>query len=204
MIREFDKTGLRDLRVRTLKAHPELAHHISELRRQALYDVQVHCGYPEAQARQGALEAFERFLEVRHQVEPYERALEVLEELAESYVLGALTNGNADVFKVGIGEHFDFAFSAEQLGASKPLPEMFQAGMQASGAAGNEIVHVGDNPEHDILGAQQVGMHTVWMNMANAEWPGGPPADEEIRHLEELPAAIARIDSEARSQAEAG
>lgn len=196
--REFDLAGLRRLRMRTFELHPELAHHISELRRQALYDVQIHCGYSEALARAGAAEAFDEFLAVRHQVEPYERALEVLEELAESYALGALTNGNADIFKVDIGVCFDFAFSAEQLGASKPLPDLFHAGMRETGAAAHEMVHVGDNPEHDVQGAREVGMYTVWMNIARERWSGGAPADEEVQSLEELPSAIARIDQRAR------
>ena len=191
--REFDAVALRDQRIRTFKSHPELAHHISDLRRQALYEIQVHCGYSEELARSGAEAAFDAFLAVRHQVEPYERALDVLEELAERYTIGALTNGNADIFKVDIGEHFDFAFSAEQLGASKPLPDMFHASMRETGAASHEIVHVGDNPEHDVQGARRVGIHMVWMNIAAAEWPGGEPADEEVTKLEELPAAIDRI-----------
>ena len=198
--REFDAAGLRRLRVRTFELHPELAHHISDLRRQALYDIQVHCGYSESQARAGAEQAFDAFLTVRHQVEPYERALEVLEQLAERYTLGALTNGNADIFKVDIGEYFDFAFSAEQLGASKPQPDMFHASMRETGAAAQEMVHVGDNPEHDVQGARQVGMYTVWMNIARENWPGGEPADQEVTNLEELPAAIARIDEQARRQ----
>ena len=193
----FDAIGLRKLRMHSFKQYPELVHHISDLRRQALYDVQLQCGYSEELARSGAEEAFDAFLAVRHQVEPYERALEVLELLAERYTLGALTNGNADIFKVDIGEYFDFAFSAEQLGASKPLPDMFLAGMRETGAAGHEIVHVGDNPDHDVRGAREVGMHTVWMNMTGERWPGGEPADEEVKGLEELPAAIDRINARA-------
>jgi putative hydrolase of the HAD superfamily len=196
--REFDMDGLRRLRMRTFELHPELAHHISELRRQALYDVQIHCGYSEDLARAGAGEAFDEFLAVRHQVEPYERALEVLEELAGRYTLGALTNGNADIFKVDIGVCFDFAFSAEQLGASKPLPDLFHAGMRETGAASHEMVHVGDNPDHDVRGARQVGIHTVWMNIARESWPGEDPADEEVQRLEDLPSAITRIDQRAR------
>ncbi len=41
-------------------------------------------------------------------------------QLARRYVLGALTNGNADVFRLPLGRHFRFAFNAETLGASKP------------------------------------------------------------------------------------
>ena len=188
------------MRVRSFEQHPELRHHISDLRRQALYEIQRQCGYSEKQAREGADAAFEEFLQVRHQVEPYERALEVLEKLAERYVLGALSNGNADIFKVDIGEYFDFAFSAEQVGASKPLPDMFHASMERTGAASHEFVHVGDHPEHDVAGAMAVGMYTVWANYSGAEWQGTEPADEEITDLVELPDAVARIEAQARQQ----
>ena len=191
---EFDAAEMRRLRMRTFELHPELKHHISNLRRQALYEIQLHCGYSEELARQGAEAAFDEFLRVRHQVEPYERALEVLEALSERFVLGALSNGNADIFKVDIGEYFDFAFSAEQIGASKPMPDMFHASMKETGARSFEMVHVGDHPEHDVAGAQAVGMYTVWANYSGAEWSGDTPADEEVRDLEELPEAVTRIE----------
>jgi HAD superfamily hydrolase (TIGR01549 family) len=195
---KFDGDGLRDFRFRAHQSHPELAHQISKIRVQAMYEVLQHCGYSQSQSRQGAQGAFDAFLTVRHQVEPYEQALEVLERLAQHYTLGALSNGNADIFKTDIGEYFDFAYSAEQVDASKPLPDMFHAAMEETGAAGHEIVHVGDNPEHDVLGAQQVGMFTVWMNSGDWRWPAQrAPADEDIRQIEELPAAIARIESRA-------
>ncbi len=197
--RQFDVVELRKLRMRTFELHPELRHHISDLRRQALYDVQLHCGYSEDVAREGALAAFDAFLQVRHQVEPYERALEVLEALAECYTIGALSNGNADVFKVDIGEYFDFAFSAEQVGASKPAPDMFHASMRHTGAEAHEMVHVGDHPEHDVAGARAAGMYTVWANYSGVEWQGEEPADEEVSTLEHLPAAVQRIEERAQT-----
>ncbi|MEM0954053.1 MAG: HAD family hydrolase [Pseudomonadota bacterium] len=187
--------ALREFRMKTWKAHPELAHHISELRRRGLYELQRQCDYSEEESQRGAQAAFDAFLEVRHQVEPYEKALEVLERLAERYTIGALTNGNADVYKADIGECFDFAFTAEQLGASKPLPDLFEASMAETGARADQIVHVGDSPGHDVAGAQQLGIYTVWMNYPKDPWPGGDPADEEVHDLGELPAAIARIES---------
>ncbi len=193
---QFDADTLRDFRFRMHQSHPELAHQISKLRIQSLYEVLLQCGTAEAPARQGAATAFNEFLTIRHQVEPYERALEVLESLAQHYTLGALSNGNADIYKTDIGEHFDFAFSAEQVDAGKPLPDMFHAAMRQAGAAGHEIIHVGDNPDHDVRGAQQVGLYTVWMNSGGWRWPAGRvPADEDIRLIEELPAAIARIEA---------
>ena len=71
------------------------------------------------------------------------------------------------------------------------------AALERSGARPDEIVHVGDNPEHDVRPAQALGMYTVWMNMAGAAWSSGEPADEEVQRLEELPDAIARINARA-------
>lgn len=198
LFEEFDDKGLRDFRIRAHQSHPELAHQISKIRIQAMYEALLHCGYDETGSRQGAEGAFGAFLAIRHQVEPYEQALEVLEVLAQHYTLGALSNGNADIYKTDIGEYFDFAFSAEQVDASKPLPDMFHAAMAESGATSHEIIHVGDNPEHDVLGAQQVGLFTVWMNSGDWRWPSQRvPADEEIRLIDELPSAIARIETRA-------
>lgn len=196
LTRRFSPEQLRDYRFEFHQQHPELTHQISELRRQLLYQLQLQCGYNETMARSGADQAFEVFLQIRHQVEPYEQALEVLELLACNYTLGALTNGNADVFKTDIGDHFDFAFSAEQLNAGKPLPDLFHACMEKTGAASHEVVHVGDNPEHDVKGAQLVGMHTVWMNSGGWRWPSHRrPADEQITDLTALPQAIGRIEA---------
>ena len=140
--------------------------------------------------------AFEKFLQERHKVKLYEEALGVLEELAQSYRIGALTNGNADIYKTDAAEYFDFAFLAEEVGASKPAPDMFIAAIEESKVEPHQIVHVGDDANHDILGAQAVGMRTVWMNARNKDWPGGENADFEIKRLTELPAAIKRLSDQ--------
>ena len=120
----------------------------------------------------------------------------VLEHLARQYTLGALTNGNADIYKTDAAEYFDFAFLAEDIGASKPHPDMFHAALERAGVEPEQIVHVGDNPEHDIQGARAVGMHTVWMNSQGEEWPGGHRADLEIDNLRQLPGAITSLLSD--------
>jgi FMN hydrolase / 5-amino-6-(5-phospho-D-ribitylamino)uracil phosphatase len=176
------------------RRHPQLLHHVSDMRRQMLYELQIAAGYGEEEARSGAEQAFAAFLEERHKVVLYEEALGVLRSLSRRYTLGALTNGNADIFKTDAGEYFDFAFLAEEIGMSKPHPDMFHAALQQAGVAPAQIVHVGDNPEHDIQGARAVGMRTVWMNARGMEWPGGEKADREIDNLLQLPEAISSIE----------
>lgn len=194
-IESYDHQGLWEFKKSVWKRFPQFVHNVSAMRHQMLLELQIAAGYQEVQAQEGAQIAFSIFLAERHRVVLYEEALSVLEQLAADFTLGALTNGNADIYKTDAGEYFDFAFLAEEFGASKPAPDMFHAAMKASGASANEIIHVGDNPEHDIHGAQEVGMSTVWMNSQGEQWPGGTRADHEIDNLLRLPEAIAAIAS---------
>ncbi len=194
-IENFDHDELWEFKKSVWKRHPHLLHQISQIRVQMLYELQIAAGFDETESRDGAEQAFALFMEERHQVVLYEEALGVLCTLARDYTLGALTNGNADIYKTDAGEYFDFAFLAEDIGISKPHPDMFLAALEKSGVAPQQIVHVGDNPEHDIQGAHAVGMHTVWMNSQEQHWPGGKRADREIDNLLQLPEAISSIVS---------
>jgi len=192
-VENFDHQGLFEFKKSVWKRHPQLQHHVSQIRIQTLYELQRAAGYGEEEARSGAQQAFEVFLLERHKVVLYEEALGVLELLAQRYTLGALTNGNANIYKTDAAEYFDFAFLAEDIGASKPHPDMFQAALKQAGVAAQDIIHVGDDPEHDIQGARNMGMHTIWVNTRHKAWPRGKRADREITNLQQLPAAIESI-----------
>jgi FMN hydrolase / 5-amino-6-(5-phospho-D-ribitylamino)uracil phosphatase len=189
-VEAFDHESLFEFKKSVWKRHPQLLHHVSQMRIQTLYELQIAAGYGEEEARSGAQQAFDVFLAERHKVVLYEEALGVLELLAQRFTLGALTNGNADIYKTDAAEYFDFAFLAEDVGASKPHPDMFRAALDKAGVSASEIVHVGDDPRHDIQGARDIGMHTVWVNIRQLAWPGGARADREITSLQQLPAAI--------------
>lgn len=199
VVERLDHDALFEFKKSVWKRHPELAHHVTQMRIQTLYELQTNAGYDAAQARSGAEAAFAVFLQERHKVALYEEALSVLELLAQQYTLGALTNGNADIYKTDAAEYFDFAFLAEDIGASKPHPDMFHAALEKAGVSAREIVHVGDDPVHDVRGAQDVGIYTVWMNGRNKPWPGGSRPDCEISNLQHLPEAIAAIEEAART-----
>lgn len=186
----FDHEALFRFKQSVWRRHPHLLHHVSQMRIQTLYELQVAAGYPENDARIGAQQAFDIFLAERRKVILYEEALGVLEQLSQHYKLGALTNGNADIYKTDAAEYFDFAFLAEDIGAAKPHPDMFHAALREAGVAAADIVHVGDDPEHDVRGAREVGMHTVWVNTRRKPWPGGIRADRDIVSLIELPDAV--------------
>lgn len=192
-VEDLDHRALFEFKRDVWRRHPELAHHVTAMRIQTLFELQRRAGYSAQEARRGAEQAFAVFLEERHKVELYEEALEVLQRLAQRYTLGALTNGNADIYKTDAAEYFDFAFLAQDIGAAKPHPDMFHAAIERAGVPAAQMVHVGDDPEHDVRGAREVGMRTVWLNARARPWPGGDRPDREITRLRELPGAIADL-----------
>ena len=97
-IDDYDHESLWRFKQSVWKRHPNLLHHVSQMRIVRLYEMQLAAGYGESEAKAGATEAFAAFLEERHRVTLYEEALEVLEQLAGRFTLGALTNGNADIY----------------------------------------------------------------------------------------------------------
>ncbi len=190
----FPPEAIKDLRSEVVGRHPEFKHDLSKLREEILFEAILRCGYAQAQARLYAQEAFQRFFEARHEVEFFEGALETLAVLADQYVLGALTNGNADFQKLKLDSYFSFGYSAASVGAGKPEPHMFRAALKHTGASARETVHVGDHLVDDIQGAAGVGMHTIWVNLTGSPPPTETAAPTDtVSRVQDIPAAVIRI-----------
>ena len=115
-------------------------------------------------------DAYNFFLRERHKVTFYDNVIEVLEELSSKYRLGVLTNGNADVNKLGIGHLFDFSISSMDVKSNKPDQAHFVKARELSQVDFNETLHVGDHPLNDVLGARELGINTMWFNLNNLNW----------------------------------
>lgn len=189
----YDRAALMALRLELMAARPELAHRISDVRRESLRLALERCGRAPSEAAALAEEGFEIFIAARHTVEPFAGVDACLEELGRSYVLGVITNGNADVFRLPLGRHFRFAVRAETLEAAKPDPLAFHEALRAADVPAEEALHVGDHHEHDIGGARRAGLLTAWYNPAGRDWPGNERADAEFRGFAELPALLATL-----------
>ncbi|MFZ8889011.1 MAG: HAD family hydrolase [Pseudomonadales bacterium] len=161
-----------------LGADPTLRHRLSALRRLVLEDALRASGYEEAETL--AAEAFEVFFDARNDVAYFEGTLEALEALSRRYTLAALSNGNADIRRLGLERIFAFHFNAEGVGAPKPQPAMFEAALQRAGLGPEQAVHIGDHAVDDVQGAAAVGMKTVWVNESGAPWPGPGPAPDWV------------------------
>lgn len=192
LARRYDPAALQALGRAMAQERPALRHDVTALRKQALAVAAQEVGY----AAELADAAFRVFWLARNQVELFADVLPVLRRLREHLVLGALSNGNADVNLIGLGEVFHFALSAAELGASKPEPALFLEAVRRIGGEPRETAHVGDDALTDIAGARTVGMRTVWVNRSGRPWPGETAPDAEIRTLWELPAVLSRFDSQ--------
>ena len=197
----YDREALFRIRGEIIAKRPPLRHDVSELRVQVLKSALLRTGHDAREAERLARAGFEVFLTSRHAIEYYDHAVEVLRELRRRYVLGVLTNGNADVRRLDIGPLFRFAIQAGEIGSSKPEPVMFEEAMRRTRLRPREIVHVGDHLENDVAGAKRLGWYTIWVNRASAPRPAGASAaDGEIACLSELPAVIDRIEAAARAR----
>ncbi|MCQ4348771.1 HAD family hydrolase [Pseudomonas stutzeri] len=181
---------LREQRRRLLEREPQLKGRVSELRRRMLRDSLGAAGYAEAEQARLAEQAFRHFLAARQQVRLFPEARPTLARLAERFTLGVLTNGNADVRRIGIADYFRFACSAEQLGVAKPDPRAFRAALARAGVSAQEAVHVGDHPRDDVAGALGAGLRAIWINPQGKAWEGEREPHAQIASLAELPALL--------------
>lgn len=191
-LNDFSVEALGAIRRTLLDAQPELRHRISELRRRILCHALEEAGYPQDEACELAEQAFQVFLEARHAVQLFPEVHPTLELLANHYRLGVLTNGNADVRRLGLADYFDFTLCAEELGVGKPDPRPFCEALKRAGVAAEHAVHIGDHPSDDIGGAQRAGMRAIWFNPTGGPWQDDGHPDAIIGNLAELPAVLDR------------
>jgi 2-haloalkanoic acid dehalogenase type II len=167
VVSTYTPDEIRELRLAANEEWPELRHDLTELRVRILRQIAVTTGYDETMVAG----AFEVFIQARNDVTVYSDVVPVLMKLAETYRLVALSNGNADLVKIGIAEYFAGIFSASDMGVAKPDGRFFIEAAARCNLNMDEMLHVGDHPENDILAAQKMGMSAVWVNRLDIHWP---------------------------------
>lgn len=94
-------------------------------------------------------------------------ALETLQYLFPKYSLHILTNGfsavqERKIYKANIHNYFKTITASEENGIKKPDPEIFKLALEKAKAFKENSLMIGDNFEADILGAQAVGLKTIY------------------------------------------
>ena len=180
--------AMRALRDEVADSHPQLAHDFTRQRLITLERMLREAGDDVALVQP----AFDAFFAARCQVEHYDDSLDALDRLAARVPLAALSNGNADLERIGLMHVFAFQLGAREHGAAKPAASIFHAACAQLGCAPAQVLHVGDDIEMDVAGAQRAGLRSCWINRAAADghcrdWPGDlPRPDLEVPTLAAL------------------
>lgn len=122
----------------------------------------------------------------------YEESLRVLDQLKGRYELLLLTNGSPGLQRSKleltpeIAPYFDHIVISGDIGRGKPDPSIFEHALAQLGYQPQDVLMVGDNLMTDILGAEQAGIRSVWVNREEKDAHKSIIPTYQIQHLEEL------------------
>ena len=106
----------------------------------------------------------------------FEGTIELLDYLSKKYTLHIITNGFHDVQHLKlknsrIDNYFRTVTTSEEVGVKKPNPVIFHTAIEKAKTAASKSIMIGDTFEADILGAEGVGMQTLFYNYRNQLLP---------------------------------
>ncbi|RNF40243.1 HAD family hydrolase [Planococcus salinus] len=122
----------------------------------------------------------------------YEESFQVLDELKENYQLLLLTNGSPGLqhtkltITPEISPYFDHIVISGDFGKGKPDPGIFKHALAKFDLEAEEVLMVGDNLLTDIIGAENAGIRSVWVNREQKAPHESIKATYEIHNLTEL------------------
>jgi putative hydrolase of the HAD superfamily len=122
----------------------------------------------------------------------YDETFRVLDALKGNYKLLLLTNGSPDLQQEkldGVSQlipYFDHIIISGTFGQGKPAVEIFHHALELLEISPEEGVMVGDKLTTDILGANRIGMKSVWVNRHGVKRSDEIVPFYEINDLEQL------------------
>jgi len=87
------------------------------------------------------------------------------------FTMGLISNVVQDMdsiyHELGLKSYLTFKVTSAEVGYDKPRPEIFQAALKKAKVSAEEAIHVGDQYELDIIGAQGVGIKAILIDRNN-------------------------------------
>ena len=187
---QYTKQQLREKRLLLLKQRSELAHDLTQLRMLSFEQLALEFKMTSSWIQP----AFEIFHDARQQVTLFDDVPPVLDKLSADYQLVSVTNGNASTVKTGVDHWFDFALNSASVGKQKSEPDIYLQVQKLTQVKVQQMVHIGDHPLQDVSGAKSAGVHAIWLNRQQQDWPlEACKPDAIIVSLHELPDAINQL-----------
>ena len=142
--------------------------------------------------------AYEHNLSIGHWFLP--GAEEAVARLSRKYKLYLTSNGTASVQKgrmtsANLYRFFQEVFVSQEIGANKPAPEYFERCFaRIPGFDKSKAIIVGDSLTSDILGGQNAGIATCWVNPHHKEGRADIRVDFEIEALSQLEQLLENLE----------
>ncbi|MEZ9142231.1 MULTISPECIES: HAD-IA family hydrolase [unclassified Shewanella] len=174
-------TQWRELKAQVIAVHGELAHDTTAARYEVLRQALIQWDYSEIEASQGAQQGLECFCFHRSDFTVDDGVLNLLSDLGKQYPLIGITNGNVDARRVGLNDALEFVVHPGHGVRMKPYSDLFDLSCQHLDIQTNELLHIGDHPISDVLGARHAGCQSLWLNLQADE---GGRAQHILPHLE--------------------
>lgn len=146
------------------KTNPDIRHDIGRWRLLGLEAGLLSLGLAQSKASNIAELAYAAFLTERTRITLKPEITKLLTTLAQHYRLIAITNGNACINKMGVGELFEFSLQAGPDGRMKPHADLFLAAANRLQVKPGQILHIGDSHRADVLGALNAGCQAAWLD----------------------------------------
>lgn len=121
---------------------------------------------------------------------PYDEVLEVLQRLRKNHIITAvISNADKDVtrlcLQMGFAEEMDLIVTSALVGWEKPDARTFYAALEPFNMPAGSVLHVGDQPKSDVLGARAIGMAAALLDRYD-QYPGEPDNAEKVSSLSQL------------------
>ena len=142
--------------------------------------------------------AYEHNLSIGHWFLP--GAEEAVARLSRKYKLYLTSNGTASVQKgrmtsANLYRFFQEVFVSQEIGANKPAPEYFERCFaRIPGFDKSKAIIVGDSLTSDILGGQNAGIATCWVNPHHKQGRPDIRVDYESEALSQLEDLLENLD----------
>lgn len=131
---------------------------------------------------------------------PYDDVIENFHKLRkDGYKIGIISNMNLSgkqlATNLGLIESIDFAITSEEVGATKPDPQIFHEALhRANDTHPRNAMMIGDQPATDMSGADAAGMKAILMDRYDTH--AGYSKHPRVRSMEELHSFLNNLDQQ--------
>jgi len=90
------------------------------------------------------------------------------------------------IYYLNLYHYFDVVITYDDSGERKPSPVPFQLALDGMGLRPEETIMIGDWPERDVVGAQQIGMKTAFARYGDTFGTVNSGADWDLNDIYQL------------------